>query len=37
METTVILIERHPDGEEADAGEIIQQVVSAWLKNELSR
>ena len=31
METTVILIERHLDGEEADAGEIIQQAVSAWL------
>lgn len=37
MENTVILIERHLDGEETDAGEIIQQAVSAWLKNELSR
>ena len=36
METTIILTEIHPIGK-LGAGTIIQQVVSVWLVNELSK
>lgn len=36
-ETELVLTERHPAGQEAPDREVLQRVITAWLKKELQK